>query len=198
MEAFLPTSQGSAQAIAQVRMAYAKEAGPLGSVPHLHHPRRAQGHRSREFVAQHELSHIDIIHEISQLSCFSRMRASASRTVAQCPSDTVVGKVGSSSRTRRFSTAMDSKRVPRRARVLVHLLFFCLTSSCISCIRPSLLRLRHSPPYRARWLPYVPYMDCYLIALLKGQASLSSTRKPPEGILRKGRFLRYKVERLSL
>lgn len=33
MEAFPPTSQGSAQDIAQVRIAYAKEAGPLGSVP---------------------------------------------------------------------------------------------------------------------------------------------------------------------
>ena len=33
MEEFPPTSQGSAQDIAQVRIAYAKEAGPLGSVP---------------------------------------------------------------------------------------------------------------------------------------------------------------------
>lgn len=33
MEAFPPTSQGSAQDIARVRIAYAKEAGPLGSVP---------------------------------------------------------------------------------------------------------------------------------------------------------------------
>ena len=33
MEAFPPTSQGSIQEMAQVRMAYAKEAGPLGSVP---------------------------------------------------------------------------------------------------------------------------------------------------------------------
>jgi rubrerythrin len=33
MEAFPPTSPGSAQDLAQVRIAYAKEAGPLGSVP---------------------------------------------------------------------------------------------------------------------------------------------------------------------
>jgi rubrerythrin len=33
MEAFPPTSQGSAQDLAQVRIAYAKEAGSLGSVP---------------------------------------------------------------------------------------------------------------------------------------------------------------------
>ena len=33
MEEFPPTSQGSAQDIAQVRIAYAQEAEPLGSVP---------------------------------------------------------------------------------------------------------------------------------------------------------------------